>query len=541
MKTLPWLLLFIILLSGCRQLAVRSLIDESASIMDSLPDSALKILQNINPDEISGERLKADYALFMSQALYKNFIDVNDDSLISIASDYYCEKQPSRNKMLACFYDGIIKHRLGNHSGGIVAALDAEEIALSLGDYYYLGMIYELLAQAYCDVYGNDDELQYAILALENYCKAGKNDHADFAALNLGNAYNNVGNYVRGLEMFDSIRFSSCEDADVINDAMRRSLTSLMGLKNYLEIIRRCSNSDSIADALEDARILAYLSLAYYHIGNKSKSEFYKRESLKRLTSEEAVTVYGIFYNMACYDKNAEAMALYDDKIEKMRDSIQTIILNQQLNKVHQDYYRQKSKSIAVRAERDRNRIILIGIFSFCSILIVVVLLYNRNKKRRIEFENILVSIQNERDALMRDNSDATLYIDELLRHKFDTVQSLCDSYFEQSGNNKNKEIIYKDVAKIIESFSSEETMETLETALNKYKNNIIKRLRKQVNLSPTEIRLVIYFMSGFSARSICCFTQTMPSNLYNQKSRLKKKIAASVLSDAHEFLNAIG
>ena len=517
------------------------MIDESAAIMDCFPDSALIILQEIDSNEISGDRLKADYALFMSQALYKNFIDVKDDSLISIASDYYRERQPSRNKMLACFYDGIIKHQLGNHAGGIVSALDAEEIAISLGDYYYLGMIYELLAQAYCDVYGNDDELQYVALALENYRKAGKSDHADFAALNLGNAYNNIGDYTRGLEIFDSIRFSNSKDADVINDAMRRSLTSLMGLKKYTEIIRRCSNTDSIADALEDARILAYLSLAYYHVGNKSKSRFYKRESLKRLTSEDAITVYGIFYNMARYDESAEAMALYDDKIENMRDSIQAIILNQQLNRVHQDYYRQKSKSIAIRAERDRNRIMLIGFFFFFLILVIVLLLYNRNKKRRVMFENILVSIQNERDALMRYNSDAILYIDELLRHKFDTVQSLCNSYFEQSGNSKNKEIIYKDVARIIESFSSEETMETLETALNKYKNNIIKRLREQVNLSSTEIRLVIYFMSGFSARSICCFTRAIPSNLYNHKSRLKKKIAASGLSDVQEFLNAIG
>lgn len=526
---------------GCRRSAIQARLDESAAIMDSLPDSAFAILKSINPKDIGGKRLNAEYALFMSQAQYKNFIDVDDDSLISIASDYYREREPSRKKMLACFYDGIIKHRMGNYSAAIVAGLEAEDIALKLGDYYYLGMIYELLAKAYNCVYGNDDELKYSALALESYRKAGKNDHADFAALNLGVAYNNVGQYDRGLEMFDSIRFSGCKDSDIINSAMNYSLTSLMGLKNYKEIIRRCANEDSIGCAMQDARVLAFLAWAFYLSGDKSKYAFYKNESLKSLSNDDAVTVYGIFYNIACREKNVDDILWYDDEKGKVKDSIQDMISAQQLYSVHRDYYRQKNKTVVAIAERDKNRLIFVGVVLLSTLLILAIAVVHRNKKRRQEYEDALVSIRNERDHLMRDNSDATLHINELLRHRFDSVQSLCDRYFEQSGNSRDKGAIYKEVARIVDSFSSDEMLTSLEATINRCKGNIVTRLCQQVDLSPAELKLALYFMSGFTARSICCFINTTPSNLYNQKSRLKKKIIESSPSDKQEFLNAIG
>lgn len=540
MKILPVIFILLLLSAGCGRLAVVSRLDKAVAIMDSLPDSALAILRNINPKDIKGSRLNAEYALFMSQALYKNFVDVDDDSLISIASDYYRERLPSRDKMLACFYDGAIKYRMGNNSAAIVSALEAEDIALKLGDYYYLGMIYELLAKAYNCIYGNDDELRYSALALESYRKAGKNDHADFAALNLGIAYNNVGDYDRGLRIFDSIRFSRCKDSDVINAAMKHSLTSLMGLKNYQEIIRRCSYEDSIADALQDACVLAYLSWAYYLAGDRSKSRYYKNESLKTLIADDAVPVYGIFYNIACRERKIDEMLWCDDELGRVKDSIQGVISAQQLYSVHRDYYNQKSKTVAAVAERDKNKLIFIGVVLLSVVLIIVMIMVCRNKRRRQEFENMLVSIQNERDLLLRNNSESTLHVDELLRHKFDTVQSLCDRYFERSVNSRNKDIIYKDVTEIIDSFSSDDMLVILEATLNKYKNNIVTRLRERVDMSKSELRIAIYFMSGFTARSICCFIRVTPSNLYNQKSRLKKKIAVSAQHDAQEFLDAI-
>lgn len=317
-------------------------------------------------------------------------------------------------------------------------------------------------------------------------------------------------------------------------------MTSLMGLKNYQEIIRRCSYEDSIADALQDACVLAYLSWAYYLAGDRSKSRYYKNESLKTLIADDAVPVYGIFYNIACRERKIDEMLWCDDELGRVKDSIQGVISAQQLYSVHRDYYNQKSKTVAAVAERDKNKLIFIGVVLLSVVLIIVMIMVCRNKRRRQEFENMLVSIQNERDLLLRNNSESTLHVDELLRHKFDTVQSLCDRYFERSVNSRNKDIIYKDVTEIIDSFSSDDMLVILEATLNKYKNNIVTRLRERVDMSKSELRIAIYFMSGFTARSICCFIRVTPSNLYNQKSRLKKKIAVSAQHDAQEFLDAI-
>lgn len=81
------LLLFLLGLSGCRDENVA--LNRVGALMQSSPDSALMLLQKIDFNSVVGEKARARYALLYSQALDKNFIDLQSDSLINIALDYY--------------------------------------------------------------------------------------------------------------------------------------------------------------------------------------------------------------------------------------------------------------------------------------------------------------------------------------------------------------------------------------------------------------------------------------------------------------------
>lgn len=76
---------------GCHQNREvnESLLSQADSLMESRPDSALAILQQIPSPHKLHEKAKADYCLLLTQAEYKNYLPFTSDSLLTIATDYY--------------------------------------------------------------------------------------------------------------------------------------------------------------------------------------------------------------------------------------------------------------------------------------------------------------------------------------------------------------------------------------------------------------------------------------------------------------------
>ena len=81
-----FLMLTVLLLTGCRkQSPVADKLQQAEAMMDEHPDSALNLLKGIAQPELQTQAHHARYALLYSQALDKNYIDLTNDSLISIA------------------------------------------------------------------------------------------------------------------------------------------------------------------------------------------------------------------------------------------------------------------------------------------------------------------------------------------------------------------------------------------------------------------------------------------------------------------------
>lgn len=145
------LLTFIVmlLLSACgsdsKQL---TLLDSAEKIMIVAPDSALSQLREIDSQKLNRAD-NARYALLLSQALDKNFIDVSNDSLINIAVEYYEHKRDNHYKMLALYYQGRVKYNAQDYAMSINALLKSEKIALKLNDNFYLGLIYRNISDIY--------------------------------------------------------------------------------------------------------------------------------------------------------------------------------------------------------------------------------------------------------------------------------------------------------------------------------------------------------------------------------------------------------
>lgn len=84
-----WLTMLLSLASCTQHHSPNVLLMQADSLMEAYPDSALRILENVEPQQLKTPANQAYYALLLTQARDKNYIVQTDDSLIRIAVQYY--------------------------------------------------------------------------------------------------------------------------------------------------------------------------------------------------------------------------------------------------------------------------------------------------------------------------------------------------------------------------------------------------------------------------------------------------------------------
>ena len=169
-----YLLTFItlsLLSTGCGQTdkQLKSILDKAEDYLEYFPDSSLMILNKLNIKELSPISQKARYALLKSIALDKNYIDVTDDSLTSIAIEYYSSKSSSEDKMKAYFYNGRICFNSKNYEKAMENYLIAEECVPKCKDLTYVGLLYNSKAMVYNRVYDYVKAFEQIELAASYY------------------------------------------------------------------------------------------------------------------------------------------------------------------------------------------------------------------------------------------------------------------------------------------------------------------------------------------------------------------------------------
>ena len=148
-------------LSSCSSPSVKNqLLLCADSLMETYPDSALSILESITYPQKMPRADRALYALLLTQARHKNYIALEDDSLIKTAVDYYGDKKKSLRAAKAHYYWGAIYSEKGYASFAVEEYLTAIRLMPVRNE--FLAMIYDNLAECY------EEDRLYNV-AIENY------------------------------------------------------------------------------------------------------------------------------------------------------------------------------------------------------------------------------------------------------------------------------------------------------------------------------------------------------------------------------------
>lgn len=156
-------------------------------------------------------------------------------------------------------------------------------------------------------------------------------------------------------------------------------------------------------------------------------------------------------------------------------------------------------------------------------------------KRRKIEELSLLISKRTEQ------NIELKAKVDALYDSRLDTLNMLCNEYFEKNESEKVRLTLYNEVEKHILSLRDSKNIAELENIVNSYLDNILLRVKDQLpDLNRKDLTFLTYLYAGFSPRAICIFTDIKIKNFYNRRSRLKDRILASDAPDREYFASKI-
>ena len=125
-----FLLLFLVTFGACSDPKhVTEPLYRAEALMNEAPDSAWAVLNTVSPDEMGQNRTRALYALLYTQAQDKTYRDETNDSLISVAVDYYRHTDDVRHKFLSYYYKGRVSFNAKDYLNATSCYMEAEQLA----------------------------------------------------------------------------------------------------------------------------------------------------------------------------------------------------------------------------------------------------------------------------------------------------------------------------------------------------------------------------------------------------------------------------
>ena len=149
-------------------------IDMAENFMNTKPDSALAILEDIAVSNIKNKEIEARYALLKSIALDKNYIDTTTFDILQPAIDYYIKNGSPDEKLRTYYYQGRLYQNRGDDESAMNSFMNGCDLKQEVTDSLLLA--HTLVAQGilYLKQYKINEFVRDNIEAARLYRAVGK-------------------------------------------------------------------------------------------------------------------------------------------------------------------------------------------------------------------------------------------------------------------------------------------------------------------------------------------------------------------------------
>lgn len=405
-------------IASCSPYNERLALDRADSLMETYPDSSLSILQVIDKENLGSKKERARYALLMSMALDRNYIETTKFDVLQPAVDYYLKHGNPNEKVRTYYYQGRIYQNGGDRDNALNSFVKGIDNSSNCTD--SITLVRMLLAQAFI-LYEFHDFDSYIAANLRAADISGKLSKKDYEFISLINALNGA-LVTDNKSMCDSI-ISLCGAFKDMNEEQKSSLlelrisyTETFGTKQDLESILSHNNNSLESEPTGALR----LASAYNRLGDNQKAtrllDYVRNQKNSYDTLKYQAILVAVYKDIGDY-KNA--LSTYER-------------FSQKLDSINYNMFEQKAKSLEekhaleLKAQQDaREKAGIIwgcmgGILFLAMVVVILLLLFRSNrsqkelaveKARASELENR--SLKSEKENLALENTNLQLERDK--------------------------------------------------------------------------------------------------------------------------------
>ena len=597
-----FLLFILVALISCNDpKPITDTLHRAEALMNEYPDSAWTLLNTISPDEMGQNRNRALYALLYTQAQDKTYRDETNDSLISVAVDYYRDTDDVRRKFLSYYYKGRVHFTTKDYLGATTCYMEAEQLADEVGDDYLVGLLYAELGRIYNIYYDYPKSLEAYQKAAECYERAGKIRHRNYMWLNQGLVCRNLDRFDESERLLRMVLDSAQGKGD---DTLIKSCMGNLVLL-YIEE-KRMQEAQELYVALESVAGINYGSASFKGVLSQmyaSKDEYVEAMALLErgwACAEERMDSVNLYISSsALLAKQGKNDLAYQELLKGVtlqnKEAKQT--LQQPVLTAQRDYLSEKLEFEAYKLRMEKRlRILYILLFALAIVMVVYVLsrklkkekekarktidelnheMLQRDKESRHKIASLLEELEDKdksasasilclRSELQKQEEDYHRYIKEaeelqysledklsqktvlmadLFKNWFASMSKLL-SVLVQNGKEetKNKKLRKEVTIWQEKYYEGNKAYREVEKLVNRYNDDAMLHFRQEMKWTEeTDYRRVCYFFAGFSIHLIAILMEETEDSIYQKRHRLRKYLETSDLLHKDLYLALLG
>lgn len=564
---------------------------KAEAMMYRYPDSALHILQGIQPDIPSENEQYATWALLMTQAQYKNQIE-QSDSLINIAYSYFTKHDNAQRKALALYYKGILRHESHHAEDALSFYLEATAEIEKTNDYQLGFLINSEVGLMYLYRKLNDYAMEYFEKAHHNAELSDNQTYIAFSFIYIARAFSQKKQYNKAIEYYEkAIKIGQVNNyPTILASAMNE--TSFLFLKTGENKKALQYAKDCIKIKKTDQRIFS-LGDTYRYLKMYDSAYFYLNQACLSPNIHTARSAYQALYYISQEEKDYKKAVEYSNKLWFYQDSIGKTERNKALIEMQEKYDQQKiiNENNLSQIKKDRIiRNVLIALIILSFIIAITNYLYqrkivsqkqeisekeekiryftmkihenetliNRNKMRieelTIQMEGSLEikeqwkeqnkirqEIQQQNETLKLENNNLQNHISnyaQSLKEKSKELEAMEQLSKENQYLHKREAFLCNQLIKQTELFNKLKTTKYIDNKLwqeikekiDLLFDNYTKRLCHQIpSLTDGDIQICCLIKLRFSNGDIANMLAISPTSVSKRKLRLKERIVQEI------------
>ena len=411
---------------------------KAEAIMYRYPDSALHILQGIQPDNPSDNEQYATWALLMTQAQYKNQIE-QSDSLINIAYSYFINQDNAQRKALALYYKGILCHE-SHHAEDALSFYPEATTEIEKTNDYQLGfLINSEIGLMYLYRKLNDYAMEYFEKAHHNAELSNNQTYIAFSFIYIARAFSQKKQYNKAIEYYEkAIKIGQVNNyPTILASAMNE--TSFLFLKTGDNKKALQYAKDCIKIKKTDQRIFS-LGDTYRYLKMYDSAYFYLNQACLSPNIHTARSAYQALYYISQEEKDYKKAVEYSNKLWFYQDSIGKTDRNKALIEMQEKYDQQKiiNENNLSQIKKDRIiRNVLIALIILSFIIAITNYLYQR--KIVSQKQEILEKEEKIRYFTMKIHENETLINRNKMRIEELTIQMEGSLEIKEQWKEQNK------------------------------------------------------------------------------------------------------